>query len=625
MPAETLSIALFLASVIIYSAKGKKNKYLFSLVLFFLGIYILLNVIRVASNYFTGAGINDSVLYTLTSSLTGAGLGKYILPFAGFLLASVLVFALMAWLLLLGKAGGGRAAYGLLALLLSIVAVIATPASGEIAGLVKSQLASGETDFNTYYRTPSKKLPDNSPNLIYIYAESLERTYFDADTFAGLTTELSGQKDNSIDFSNTSQLPGTGYTIAGMVASQCGIPLFAPFDGNASSSLSTFYPHDTCLGDILSASGYDTYFYQGADLAFAGKGLFLKSHGFEHIYGFQELEGLVKDPDYRNEWGWYDDTLLDLVYDKFLALSQKKQRFALFALTVDTHHPDGYLSQSCTNRSYEYDNTENSSLSAVACSQEHIARLIQRIRESGYFKNTVIVVSSDHLAMNNTAYDILNQHDRKDLFFIVRGDTEQRQVSKVKRSTLDNGATVLDVLGGDNYIGLGRSSLSSTSLSSYFLNIDDKITAWIPDVIRQWDFPTTIKKYKIDVNEKTIGFSGVKFKIPLILKIDQNNIEPMFDVYLSAPLKQQLAKLNAKDKFLWIDDCNKMADIWDPSLSEVTNYCVAVGNLSTQPDIVQIDSEVYRGKVSFKKLPPGDEAQFEQTVGRLNLSNPVTN
>ncbi|NDL61848.1 phosphatidylglycerol--membrane-oligosaccharide glycerophosphotransferase [Acerihabitans arboris] len=625
MPTETLSIGFFLAAIILYSAKAKKNKYVFFLVLFLLGIYILLNLIRVASNYFTGAGINDSVLYTVTSSLTGAGLGKYILPFAGFLLASLLVFALMSWLLLLRKSGGGRNAYSLLALLLAAGAVIATPASREIAGLVKSQMANGDTDFHVYYKTPNKLLSGNSPNLIYIYAESLERTYFDQDNFAGLTTALNSQKDNSIDFSNTAQLPGTGYTIAGMVASQCGIPLFAPFDGNASSSLSTFYPRDICLGDILRASGYDNYFYQGADLAFAGKGLFLKSHGFDHIYGFQELKGLVKDPDYRNEWGWYDDTLLDLVYDKFIDLSRNKQRFALFALTVDTHHPDGYISQSCVNRSYQYDNAENSSLSAVACSQEHIARLIKRIRESGYFKNTVIVVSSDHLAMNNTAYDILNQHDRKDLFFIIRGDRDERQVSNVKRSTLDNGATVLDVMGGDNYIGLGRSSLSGTSLSTYFLNIDDKITAWIPDVIRQWDFPTRIKKYKIDVNDKTIGFSGVKFKIPLILKIDHNNIEPMFDVYLSAPLKQQLAKLNAKDKFLWIDDCNKMADVWDASLSQVSNYCVAVGNLSTRPQIVRIDSDVYRGKVSFKKLPAGDEAQFQQTVGRLNLTDPPTN
>ncbi len=36
------------------------------------------------------------------------------------------------------------------------------------------------------------------------------------------------------------------------------------------------------------------------------------------------------------------------------------------------------------------------SFSAVSCSQEHIAALIEKIKASPYFKNTVIVVSSDH-------------------------------------------------------------------------------------------------------------------------------------------------------------------------------------------------------------------------------------
>ncbi|MEA9392035.1 phosphatidylglycerol--membrane-oligosaccharide glycerophosphotransferase [Acerihabitans sp. TG2] len=620
---ETLSIGLFLASVIIYSVKAKRNTYFFILVLFFLGIYILLNLIRAASNYFTGAGINDSVLYTISSSLTGAGLSKYIMPFAGFLLTSVLVFSLMSWLLLSKKQGGGQTSYGLMALVMAIAAVTTTPASAEIAGLIRSQLASGSTDFSRYYKIPNKLLSGEKPNLIYIYAESLERTYFNQDVFPGLINELNSQKENSIDFSNTIQLPGTGYTIAGMVASQCGIPLFAPFDGNASSSVSTFYPQNICLGDILHDAGYTNYFYQGADLAFAGKGLFLKSHGFEHLYGLNELKDVVKDPDYRNEWGWYDDTLLDVVYDKFVELSQNNQRFALFALTVDTHHPDGYLSQSCVNRTYRYNNEENRSLSAVSCSQEHIAKLIQKIRQSEYFKNTIIVVSSDHLAMNNTAYGILNKQDRKGLFFVIRGDGQDRLVNNVRRSTLDNGATVLDMLGGDNMLGLGRSSLSTTSLSVALPNIDDKINSWIPDIIRLWNFPTKIKKYQVDINDKTIGFSGVKFKIPLILKIDSNAVQPMFDVYLSVPLKQQLAKLSAKDKFLWIDDCNKMADVWDASLSRITNYCVAIGNLSTQPQIIKIDSDIYHGQVSSNTLPQGDEALFEQTVGRLNLPEPA--
>lgn len=137
-----------------------------------------------------------------------------------------------------------------------------------------------------------------------------------------------------------------------MVASQCGIPLFAPFDGNASSAVSTFYPENVCTGDVLKAAGYSNSFYQGAELAFAGKDTFLKSHGFDHVYGFKELREQVADPSYKNDWGWYDDSVLDVVYGKFVELSKQRQPFSLFTLTVDTHHPDGFISAGCSKKSY---------------------------------------------------------------------------------------------------------------------------------------------------------------------------------------------------------------------------------------------------------------------------------
>ncbi|RXK79600.1 hypothetical protein ET132_21945, partial [Klebsiella pneumoniae] len=63
------------------------------------------------------------------------------------------------------------------------------------------------------------------------------------------------------------------------------------------------------------------------------------------------------------------------------------------------------------------------------------------------------------------------------LFFVLRGDKPQQETLAVKRNTMDNGATVLDILGGDNYIGLGRSSLSGQSLSGIFMNMKEKVLA----------------------------------------------------------------------------------------------------------------------------------------------------
>jgi phosphoglycerol transferase len=621
MGSELLSLVLFIASVSLYTWKAGRNKLWFSAILLFLGIYIILNASMLASNYFTGEGINDAVIYTITSSLSGAGISKYILPAVGLIVALVVLFGVLSWLLRLRKGHRASQLYSLLAVILAVASINTTPAYQQVASLIKSQVGKGNSDFYTHYKVPGKQLRGDKPNLVYIYAESLERTYFDEKAFPGLAPELSKIKDNAYDFSNTEQLPGTEYTIAGMVASQCGIPLFAPFDGNASSSLSTFYPQNVCLGDILKSSGYQNYFYQGASLSFAGKDLFLSSHGFDHLYGYNELKSVVKDPNYRNDWGWYDDTLLDVVFDKYLELAKQNRPFSLFALTVDTHHPDGFISRSCQRKDYPYEGKPNKSFAAVACSQEHIARLIQRIQATPYFKNTIIVVSSDHLAMNNTAYKYLNQHDRSDLFFMVRGNDVTSKVLPVKRSTMDNGATVLDAMGGDNFIGLGRSSLSSTSMVATYLNIKDKINEWKPDVIKLWNFPKSISDYKIDTVSNTFSFSGMHFKLPLLLSVKPNKIEPKFDVYLAAPLKQQLANFAPDEKFVWIDRCFKMGDVWDEKLELNPGLCVADGTLNSAPQILQIEAGNTLGKVTFKQTGEQSDARYQQAVTRLRVTD----
>lgn len=235
---ELISITLFLASVLIYAWKAGRNTWWFAATLTVLGIFIVLNITLYASDYFTGDGINDAVLYTLTNSLTGAGIGKYILPGVGIALALTTVFVALGWILRRRRHHPHHVGYSLLALLLALASVDASPAFHQITELVKSQSRDGDPDFTTYYKEPSKTIPNPKLNLVYIYGESLERTYFNNDAFPELTPELGALKNEGLDFSNTMQLPGTDYTIAGMVASQCGIPLFAPFEGNASASVS---------------------------------------------------------------------------------------------------------------------------------------------------------------------------------------------------------------------------------------------------------------------------------------------------------------------------------------------------------------------------------------------------
>ncbi|PKH25268.1 phosphatidylglycerol--membrane-oligosaccharide glycerophosphotransferase [Enterobacterales bacterium CwR94] len=621
MSSEWLSLVLFGASIFIYATWAGRHKLWFSAILIVLAVFIILNGTLFASNYFTGDGINDAVLYTLTNSMTGAGVSKYILPGVGLIVGLTALFCALAWVLRVRKHVRYSRRFSALAMLLALGSINTTPAYQQVSKLIRSQLAEGSSDFADYYRVPAKTMKDSPPNLVWIYVESLERTYLNNDAFPDLAPELNQARSTAIDFSQTQQLPGTEYTIAGMVASQCGIPLFAPFDGNVSGSMSTFYPRSVCLGDILKANGYENHFVQGANLSFAGKDLFLKSHGFDHLYGLNELKTMVDDPDYRNEWGWYDDTVLDEVYQQYVALSKADKRFSLFTLTVDTHHPDGFLSRSCQRRSYEFEGKDNKSFSAVACSQEHVARLINRIKASPWFKNTVIVVSSDHLAMNNTAFKYLNQHERNNLFFVIRGDEPDVTTSDEKRSTLDNGATVLDIMGGDHAIGLGRSSLSETSLSSAMPELKARINAWKPDIIKLWNFPKSISDYQVDTQNNTFQFAKNSYKLPLLLKVTSEHVEPKFDGYITDPLKKQLSKFSLNDKFVWIDSCYKMGNVWRDDLKTDLGLCVANGNLGSTPVITKLPFGSSKGRVSFDKLLPSEATAFDATIAKLKVAD----
>ncbi len=113
----------FLASVLIYAWKAGRNTWWFAATLTVLGLFVVLNITLFASDYFTGAGINDAVLYTLTNSLTGAGVSKYILPGIGIVLGLTAVFGALGWILRRRRHHPHHFGYSLLALLLALGSV----------------------------------------------------------------------------------------------------------------------------------------------------------------------------------------------------------------------------------------------------------------------------------------------------------------------------------------------------------------------------------------------------------------------------------------------------------------------------------------------------------------------
>src|SRR5262249_23377563 len=139
-----------------------------------------------------------------------------------------------------------------------------------------------ENRFNDYYRAPTvKSVSDVHKNLVLIYGESYERTYFNEAFFPGLIKELHQIEAKSLSFTNIHEAYGTGWTIAGMVGSQCGIPLVTSSHGNSMAGMDKFLASATCFGDVLHDNGYHLVYMGGADFEFAGKGKFYTTHKFD--------------------------------------------------------------------------------------------------------------------------------------------------------------------------------------------------------------------------------------------------------------------------------------------------------------------------------------------------------
>ena len=162
------------------------------------------------------------------------------------------------------------------------------------------------------------------------------------------------------------------------------------------------------------------------------------------------------------------------MYDRIEILSKANENFGLFALTLDTHHPNGYISASCENKIYG-DGT-NSILNSIHCVDELIGKFMEKFLNSEIYNNTTLVLLSDHLALKNTASEVLKNANRSNLFMIFDKDAKPQLINDIGNS-FDIGPTVMSFLGANtNGLGLGRNLITNESLS-LDLNINEVIDA----------------------------------------------------------------------------------------------------------------------------------------------------
>ena len=232
-------------------------------------------------------------------------------------------------------------------------------------------------------------------NLLIIYCESIEETFGNSSVMG---EDLLAPVRPSIDVPDLhiDQMPGADFTIGGIVASQCGIPLksISILSGNLTGwALDRYLPGALCLGDYLQADGYHNVYYNGSSGVFSGLNKFFLSHGYEEFMGKEEwLEKKHVDPATMNIWAMYDSDMVERSIERIDQLMAEGKKFSFALSTMDTHEP-GFLSPPCVDEGFS-----ESWSGYVKCSLTQVERLLRHIRDKGWEDDFVILVMGDHLA-----------------------------------------------------------------------------------------------------------------------------------------------------------------------------------------------------------------------------------
>lgn len=253
-------------------------------------------------------------------------------------------------------------------------------------------------------RNVSIKFPDEKRNLIILYLESMENTLMDIENGGGweynVIPELTELANENINFSHNNKIggphsiPGTEWTVAGMVASSAGIPLKIPVNGNKYTETGNFLPGAYTLGDVLKENGYNLKLMVGSDADFGGRRNYYQAHGNYEIFDvYTAIEKGKMREDEQVWWGFEDSRLFEWAKEEIIDLAQRKEPFSISILTANTHFIDGYLENGAENiYESQYENVH-------AHSSKQVYDFINWLREQDFYEMTTIIIIGDHRSM----------------------------------------------------------------------------------------------------------------------------------------------------------------------------------------------------------------------------------
>lgn len=289
-------------------------------------------------------------------------------------------------------------------------------------------------DLPTAHLQNSLNPKDRPYNLVIILEESLGAEFVGALGGLPLTPNIDKLSKEGMLFTNlyctgTRSSRGIEAVITG----------FLPSPSESVVKLSGSQSGFFTLASLLKEAGYNTSFLYGGMANFDNMGGFFNGNGFDNIIDQSKMSSDGNKYSFKGTWGYSDEDLLFKANEYYRSMGDKP--FFSLIFSSSNHDPFEYPE----GRIELFEEPAATVNNAIKYADYAIGRFFELAKREDYYKNTVILIVSDH---NTRTYGkhLVPVHKFKIPALIIGPEINESKYSKLA-SQIDLPPTLLDLIG----------------------------------------------------------------------------------------------------------------------------------------------------------------------------------